>query len=483
MDFEPPTHQEARAWADLEFAALDCGDVRRKRRFLRVASDFIRNPSASVPDACGDWAGTKACYRLFDRPETGSREILAAHRAAMLARLAAAADAAPLLLVQDTTSLNYGTHGSKHGLGPTSANGKDKTPGLFIHGLLVAGASGEVHGLAGASIYARKERGGDEPAGLRNRQPLEEKESLRWVEGWHEAQRLWEDLGGTRDVICVADREADIYELLAACQQTRAAKGGGAGLLVRSQHDRRLADGGGTLWQAPAGLPVRAAVEVELPRGKQGLKARTATLAVRAGRVRLEVPAHKKKYLGLEGSLDLWALEVLERDPPPGIEPVCWRLLTTEAVGGESDARRLAGWYALRWQIEVMHRVLKTGCRVESRQVRAADKLKAFIALDLVVAVHLLALVMQARITPQAPAGTWLSRDEWEALAVHAARGGPPPLRPPSTAEAVRMIAMLGGFLGRKGDGDPGPEVLWRGLAKLRTLAEAWQIFKQARCG
>lgn len=483
MDFEPPTRQEAREWADLEFAALDCGDARRKRRFLRVASDFIRNPSASVPAACGDWAGTKACYRLFDRTETGCAEILAAHRSAMLARIQAAGGSDPLLVIQDTTSLNYDTHGSKEGLGPTSANGANRNPGLFVHGLLVAGARGEVHGLAGAAIYARKQRGEDEPAGLRNRQPLEEKESRRWVEGWHEAQRLWEELGGTRDVICVADREADIYELLAACLETRAAKGGGAGLLVRSQHDRKLGDGSGTLWQAPAALPVQATVEVDLPRGKQGLKARTASLAVRAGRVHLEVPAHKKKYLGLEGSLELWALEVSELNPPPGIEPVCWRLLTTEAVDGEADARRLAGWYALRWHIEVMHRVLKTGCRVESRQVRAADKLKAFIALDLVVAVHLLALVWQARITPQAPSDGWLSRDEWEALAIHAARGGPPPERPPSTGEAVRMIALLGGFLGRKGDGDPGPEVLWRGMAKLRTLAEAWQIFKETRCG
>lgn len=485
MDYQPPTQQQAHDWADLEFATLDCGDLRRKRRFLRVASDFIRNPSASVPAACGDWAATKACYRLFDHPETGSREILAAHRAAMLARLQAAGGNGPLLLVQDTTSLNYGNHGSKEGLGPTGSQGnKGKTPGLFVHGLLVAGTRGEVHGLAGAAIYAREERGADEPAGLRNRQPLEEKESKRWVEGWHEAQRLWEELGGTRGVICVADREADIYELLAVCLETRAAKGGaGAGLLVRSQHDRKLGNGEGTLWKTPAALPVQATLEVDLPRGKQGLKARTATLAVRAGRVRLEVPAHKKKYLGLEGSLELWALEVTELNPPPGVEPVCWRLLTTEAIVDEADARRLVAWYALRWQIEVMHRVLKTGCRVESRQVRAADKLKAFVALDLVVAVHLMALVWQARITPQAPADGWLSRDEWEALAVHASRGGPAPEHPPSTAVAVRMIAMLGGFLGRKGDGDPGPEVLWRGMAKLRTLAEAWQVFRQARCG
>lgn len=483
MHFETPGAEAARDWARAEFATLDCGDRRLHRRFVRVASDFIRNPSASVPAACGDWAGAKACYRLFDHPGISCAAVLAAHRAAMMARLEASGDNRPLLLVQDTTSLNYGNHGSKEGLGPTASQGKDKTPGLFVHGLLALDAGGGVHGLAGASVYARKGRGGDEPAGLRNRQPVEEKESRRWVGGWREAQRLWEELGGKREVICVADREADLYELLAACLQGRAAAGGGAGLLVRSQHDRRLEDGAGTVWRSPAALPLRAALEVDLPRGKRGLKARTARLAVRAGRVRLAVPAHKRKYLGLEDSLELWALEVAEVAPPPGVEAVCWRLLTTGEIKDGEDAARVAGWYALRWQIEVMHRILKTGCRVESRQVRAADKLKAFIALDLVVAVHLLSLVRQARVAPQAPADGWLGRDEWEALAIHAARGGPPPDRPPATAEAVRMIARLGGFLGRKGDGDPGPEVLWRGMSKLRTLAEAWRIFKMAKCG
>lgn len=483
MDLNLPARADALTWAQREFQSLDCGDERRKRRFQRVAADFVLNPSAPVPAACGDWAGTKACYRLFDRPETGFKEILGAHRDSMLGRLRASGDDSPLLVVQDTTSLNYGNHGSKEGLGPIGSQGKARTPGLFLHGLLVVGAQGGVHGLAGASVYARKPRDAGEAAGKRNRQSLEEKESHRWVEGWHQAQRLHEDLGGSRKVICIADREADIYELLAACQEGRAAKGGGAGLLIRSQHDRKLGDGSGTLWQTPAALPVQTTLEVRLPRGKQGLAARRATLAVRAGRVTLEAPAHKRKYLGLEGSLDLWALEVTEIDPPPGAEPVCWRLLTTEAVADAQDARRLVGWYALRWQIEIFHRILKSGCRVESRQVRAADKLKAFIALDMVVAVHLLSLVWQARIAPEAPCDAWLGRDEWEAMAVHAAGGGPPPEQAPSTGEAVHMIARLGGFLARKGDGDPGPEVLWRGFARLRTLAEAWRAFRTARCG
>lgn len=472
--------EAARVWAGQEFAALNCTDVRRKRRFLRVASDFVQNPASTVPDACGGWAGTKACYRLFDHEEIRDHTILEAHRAALLSRLRGAA--LPLLFIQDTTTLNYDSRSSLDELGSIGTVGSSKIPGLFVHGQMVVDSAGAVHGLAGAAIYSRKEQG-KAPAGHRNRQPLAQKESRRWVDGWHDAQRLWEDLGGTRPVIMVADREADIYELLATCQQVRAARGGGAGLLIRSQHDRRLEDGGGPLWQAPAALPLQGSLEVELPRGKQGLKARTAVLRVRAGRVCLAVPVDKKRYLGMEESLELWALEVIEHQPPAGVEGVCWRLLTTEPIHTGEDARRLAGWYALRWRIEIFHRVLKTGCRVESRQVRTVDKLKAFIALDLVVAVRLLSLVWQARTDPGCSSAGWLEREEWEALSIHSAGGGSAPHQAPTSGEAVRMIAKLGGFLGRRGDGDPGPEVLWRGLSKLRILTEAWILFKTSRCG
>jgi hypothetical protein len=369
------------------------------------------------------------------------------------------------------------------GLGPTGSLGTRKTPGLFLHGHLVVGESGTVHGMLGADIYARQSRQND-AAGKRNRIPLHEKESQRWLDGWQKAQNLWRDLGGSRRVLSVADREADIYELLAKCQQERAKHGGGAGLLIRSQHDRQLdRDEGGRMWQAPEVLTALAELEVELPRGKQGLKTRSAKLKVRAGRVRLAVPAHKRKYLGLEESVELWALEIYEPDPPEGVAAVCWRLLTTEEIMTATAAQRIVACYAMRWRIEMLFRVLKSGCKVEDRQVQTVEKLKAFIALDLVIACRLLAMTMQARSKPEEPAESWLAREEWEALCVQSAGGGAPPVQCPSIKDAVLMIAKLGGFLARKSDGAPGSDALWRGLAKLKIFAEAWKIFNQGTCG
>lgn len=483
MDLELPSIAASYSWASTEFASLDCKDVRRKRRFERVASDFFSQPGTSVPNASGDWAGTKACYRLFNHKEVAEDRILEAHRQATFQRLAADDDDGFLLVVQDTSALNFSTRTEMEGLGPTGSQGARKTPGLFLHGHLVVGEFGTVHGMLGADIYARQSRQND-AAGKRNRIPLHEKESQRWLDGWQKAQNLWQDLGGNRRVLSVADREADIYELLAKCQQERAKHGGGAGLLIRSQHDRQLdRDEGGRMWQAPEVLTALAELEVELPRGKQGLKTRRAKLKVRAGRVRLAVPAHKRKYLGLEESIELWALEIYEPDPPEGVAAVCWRLLTTEEVMIAADAQRIVACYAMRWRIEMLFRVLKSGCKVEDRQVQTVEKLKAFIALDLVIACRLLAMTMQARSKPEEPAERWLAREEWEALCVQSAGGGAAPVQCPSIKDAVLMIAKLGGFLARKSDGDPGSDVLWRGLAKLKIFAEAWKIFNQGTCG
>jgi hypothetical protein len=483
MDLETPSSAATRAWAATEFAALDCRDVRRKRRFERVASDFLSQPGVSIPHACGDWAGTKACYRLFDHAEMTEDRILDAHRGATCGRLAGDGEEGFLLVIQDTSALNFSTRSAMEGLGPIGSQKVNRTPGLFLHGHLVVGESGTVHGMLGADIYARRGRD-DDPKGMRNRQPLHEKESQRWADGWLKSQELWQDLGGNRRVLSVADREADIYELLLMCQQERAEHGDGAGFLIRSNHSRPLdREEGGVLWQAPEDLTVLAGLEVEIPRGKQGLKSRRATLTVRAGQVRVAAPTNKRKYLGLKESVGMWVLEVVELEPPPGVTPICWRLLTTEPVMTARDAERLVSCYALRWRIEMLFRILKSGCRVEDRQVKSVKKLKAFIALDLVVACHLLALTMQARSKPDDPADRWLAREEWEALCVHAAGGGPAPARCPGIGDAVMMIARLGGFLARKSDGEPGSEVLWRGFAKLKIYAEAWKIFTHGFCG
>lgn len=163
-----------------------------------------------------------------------------------------------------------------------------------------------------------------------------------------------------------------------------------------------------------------------------------------------------------------------------------WRLLTTLPADGSEAAARIARWYAPRWKVEVLHRVLKTGCRVETRQLRTMDRPRPMIALDLVIACSLMSLAGAARSRPEAPAAEWL--EEAEIQASHAVRRLPAPSAPSAgsvtAGAAVAMIAKLGGHLGRKNDGPPGPEVIWRGLKKQAVITEAWRAFSSGdTCG
>ncbi len=270
-------------------------------------------------------------------------------------------------------------------------------------------------------------------------------------------------------MVSVGDREADIYELLVEARNRREH---GVGLLVRCQHYRKLEGQELQLWDAVASAGPAGWVTVAVP-ARSGLALRNTGLEVRFREVELAVPAHKRKYLGATESIRVTIIELREPVERDGIH---WRLLTTLHVSDVDDARRIAKWYARRWQIEVMHRVLKTGCRVERRQMRTMDRMKPMIAIDLVVAVYLLGLIAQSRSRPETPASEWLEPVELQALATY--HGLEPAEGERITlSEAVRMIAKLGGHLGRKNDGPPGAEVVWRGLKQLETITRAWLIF------
>ena len=153
-----------------------------------------------------------------------------------------------------------------------------------------------------------------------------------------------------------------------------------------------------------------------------------------------------------------------------------WRLLTTLPITSLAEACEKVGWYAQRWQIEVIHKVLKSGCKIEQRQLETAERLERALAVDQVVAWRLLALCKAGREQPDAAVSEWLDQAEWEALWCQVHQRPTPPRTPPTVRQAVRWIAQLGGFLARKGDGEPGPITLWRGLHRLHDLTAMWRL-------
>ena len=479
-------------WAEAEFGSIDLGDVRSSRRLVASFASMLASPGKSIPQCTGSIAAARGFYRLLDNDLLTDTLIFNTHRAGALRR-AHASGVEVFLAIQDTTTFNFDTRKSLEGLGSIGSNNvKSSTSGLLVHStLLTAADRNQVYGLLGAKIYARDpDKRKSEAAGTRNRESIDTKESIRWLESYtlaREAQQRLEALAAAHSpqgarplIVSVGDREADIYELLVEAQTHRDE---GMALLVRSQFNRSLVDETeALLWERLSASSSQGTVKLKLPRS-QGQKPRTVVLSVRFVAVEIAVPTHKRKYLNMDTPVRVNVIELREQGVADGI---CWRLVTTLPVEDLAQAIRMSRWYARRWQIEVFHRIVKSGCRVEARQLRTLSRLRPALALDMVVACCLMGMVDAARDTPEHPASDWLDADETGALVAYHRSGVPAGTEEPvlTIGRAVRLTGRLGGHLGRKGDGPPGAEVLWRGLAKLEAITEAWRRFHPSNtCG
>jgi hypothetical protein len=458
---------DAKDWADEEFGGAQLFEGRLRTRLATLARDFFKQPGQPIPMACdGSVAKAKAAYRFFANRRIDMQTLLKGHTEATLER---AQKHKVVLAVQDTTTVNYSAHPSTEGLGPINTK-KDHGTGLVLHSTIgFTVEEGTPLGILDAQCWARD----PEEAGKREKRkelPIEEKESFKWLHSYRavaEAQRLCP----RTMFVSTGDREADIHDLFLEAQQTQ----GGPKLLVRANRSRQRKvedaerEDYGYLWDCLRRAPVGGTLEIRVPR--QGSRpARDATLEVRFAKISLR-PPKKRPHLD---PVEVWAVNAREVDFSSSVkEPVDWMLLTTVPVTNFEQACERIRWYSLRWGIEVFHRVLKSGARVEDRQLGDAESIQNCLAIDMVVAWRIHWLTKQARETPKMPCDVILCEDEWRVLCA-VARREPPPPTPPPLREAIRMIAKLGGFLGRKSDGEPGTVTIWRGLDRLAALAEGY---------
>lgn len=447
----PPTD-----WAEEEFGQARLGDRRLIQRGCELARAFYARPQGQLPHACGSRTSTKAGYRFLSNPRVTMLALLESHFRATTARVATEA---VVLAVQDTTTLNYSAHPATEMLGLIGTKA-DGAIGMLVHSTLAFNREGTPLGLLDVQSWTRD----PEDHGKRHQRhelAFEQKESVRWLRSLEALERVQSQCPGTR-LVSVGDREADIYELFvwATAQPGRPA------LLVRAERQRVLAETEIDLWTHVQNLPVEGEVEIHVPRrGNQS--ARVARLAIRFAPVEIKAPNRKANLCPVR----LWAVVAREEEAPPGIKPLEWMLLSTLAVETLTEATEKLQWYAKRWGIEVFHRVLKSGCQIESRQLTGADRIEACLAIDLVVAWRIYHLAKLGRETPEVPCTVYFQDHEWKALMVFTTRRPPPP-KPPTLREAQRAVAQLGGFQGRKGDGDPGTQTLWLGLQRLDDIAE-----------
>lgn len=460
--FCPPTAPIA-PWAITEFGHAELDDDRRSQRLQMIATSFAQQPTAPISQACGPGPAIQGAYRFFENDSIDPSAIREAHHQATLERVRLV----PIVLaLQDTSTLNYSTHPHTEGLGPIGTR-KQKIIGLLLHSTLAVTPSGQPLGMLHTAVRARDPKAAG-CAKQRHARPTSEKESQKWLDSLSACQQLACECPNTL-LVNVTDREGDLYDLFA--QALTPADDPPVHLLVRSKHNRKLLGTHRPLWEAVGRQ--RSAGQMQVRVGRRGEQpARLATLAIRFRAVTLPAPARQAG----QPPLKLWAIEARELRPPQGVSPIVWRLLTTLPVTSVAEACEKIGWYAQRWQIEVIHKVLKSGCKTEQRQLETAARLERALAIDQVVAWRLLALCKAAREQPDAAVSAWLGQAEWEALWCQVHQCSTPPQTPPSIRQAVRWIAQLGGFMARKGDGEPGPITLWRGLHRLNDLTAMWRL-------
>jgi hypothetical protein len=482
---KPKTAVHVSEWVTAEMETADLGDKRLHNRLLRVLQRMFDSPVASLKAACRGWAETIATYRFFDNEQVTEAALLQPHQQATLQRVRSQPR---VLVIQDTTEIDYTDQEELQGTGPLSV---EERQGFFAHSQYVVTPERLPLGIWGTKIYARED-GAEKPK--HKAVPIEMKESYRWLEGYGDACRLAE-LAPETQVISGGDRESDIYELFVEWQRR---KNGGtpvADWLIRSCQDRCLVPFEES--QAAAGgigqpAKLRAAVEQAVVLGtiefqvscqvenkkvrgnriQTVRQARRVVQEVRALDVTLKAPWRKGKTLE---TVQIGVVMAREIDPPAGQDRIEWVLLTSLPVSSFQAALEVVELYLARWEIEVFHRVLKTGCRVEKLQLKAADRIKPAIVLYMIVAWRVVYVMKLGRECPDLPCDVVFEEAEWQAV-YHVVKRRKAVAKP-TLGEMVKLVASLGGYLGRKSDGPPGAQSMWQGIMRARDFAMAWLIF------
>jgi hypothetical protein len=460
-----PRPERPEHWAEEEFGTVRLYDNRLKQRLYKIAQDFYGQPQAGIPEACGCKARTMGAYRLFHNPKVTMDVVLKAHKEATLERIKAERI---VLAPQDTTTLNYSTHPMTEGLGPIR-NTDDTFMGLLLHDTLAFTEEGTPLGILDAQCWARD----PQDRGKRYRRhdlPIEQKESMKWLRSFRKVAELQKLCPDTL-LVSIGDRESDLYELFVEAVQDP----GGPGLLVRAEKSRNRKVEEQFLWEFMWHQNVAGSLKIHVPR-RGSRKARDAWVDLRFAEVELKAPSRS----GPVPAVRVWAVYILEQASDEMVDsPIEWMLLTTVEVKTFEDAQKRVEWYSGRWGIEVYHRTLKSGCRIKDRQLGTADRLETCLGIDMVVAWRIYHLTMLGRETPELPCTVFFKDIEWKALCCYVKKTPIAPQTPPSLREAMFMVGAIGGHLGRKSDGFPGTQTLWRGLQRLETATEMYAIFTQ----
>jgi Transposase DNA-binding/Transposase Tn5 dimerisation domain len=461
---------ESVEWVTQEFAHADLLDKRLDRRLVKIAEQLAKSPASPINEACGNWASTQAAYRLFNNPKASPAGILKPHWEATAGRMAGCGG--PVLVMQDTVFFSYGSHLKTRGLGSIGKSNAAHDRGLIMHNALAFTTSGVPLGIVSQNIWARREIPEEDYQEKIERlqvTAIEEKESSKWLIALKETV---ERAPAGVPVVTVADRESDFFEFLTHAKELRAK------YLIRARTDRKLvpedSEGCVRMLDALSDAPALGAMPIEVP-GNGSRKARTANIEIRIAQVCIQAPERRGAHAKASGSSEPVAVTLIgatEQSPPAVSDSISWVLLTNLPVKDFESATEKVLWYGKRWGIEIWHKVLKSGCKVEDCLLEEAERLKRYLTLFSIIGVRLMHVAYLARAHPDLPATEVFSAVEVQVLHLRVTKALPPAEQSLTLREIVRMLGKLGGHLGRKGDGEPGVLILWRGWMRLYESVE-----------
>jgi len=454
-------------WFDDELSGCHLGDGRLDRRLRQLVDRMDAGLGETIPLACQDWASTKAAYRFFSNERVSEEEILRGHFDATRRRFAATEG--PILVLHDTTEFTW-KRSRPEAVGFTTkvASRKDKRGrprmhtvcGLLMHSSLATTADGLPLGMAAAKFWSRKKFKGTNALKRKinpTRVPIEGKESMRWLDNLRQSTEL---LGDPARCVHICDREGDIWELFCLAEELD------THFVIRRCSDRFAGDGSDTVDSIMAEEKVRGLHSVAVRDDKGKLGSTQVELSFRRMTI-LPPIAKRKRY----PALTLTVLHAREPEEPVGRPRIDWKLITDLPVESHADAVEKLQWYAMRWKIEVFHKILKSGCRAEQARLRTAERLVRLLAVFCILSWRVFWLTMLNRIKPNLEASLVLTELETSILdrlipdpTAHSFPAG-------TLSRYLIKIARLGGYLARAKDPPPGNIVMWRGLSRLSDIA------------
>ena len=460
-DDRAPAH-----WTDREVDEGVFKDARLGKRFRELLIQLGGGMGESIPFACQDWANTKAAYRFFSNDRVQEGDILSGHFGATRERFEATEGT--VLLLQDTTEFSYErARPELVGMTKSVNTGKDKKGrprshtlcGILMHSSLAVTTDGLPLGLAAVKFWTRKKFKGT--AALKKkinptRVPIEQKESVRWLDNLRQSIDL---LGDPSRCIHVGDRESDIFELYCLTQEL------GTHFIVRMQTDRLAGDGAHTISSEMEEIAIKGLHRVQV-RDQNG-EMTAVTLELKCKRIHVQPPIGKQKRYP---ALDLTVIHATERDAPKGRKPIDWKLMTDLPARTRAEVIEKIDWYALRWKIEVFHKILKSGCKAEDSKLRTADRLANLMAVYCILSWRVFWLTMLNRAAPDAAPTTALTASEISLLDQLVVDAGSRRCRLGTLSYYLTKLARLGGYLARSNDPPPGNTVIWRGLSRLTDI-------------